>query len=381
MDTVFKTIKNLIIKEPFYGLFVMGLNKRFDSNIDTAAVAIDGINPILLINRDFWYGLNEEERESIIKHECGHILLQHLTGNWKYLRDENHKLLNVSMDCEVNSYIPGLQKDPWCYPKRFGLEDAKGTLHYYEQLSQDPNKGDGPNGEKPQLCDDHSKWEDGNVSDAQRQLVQQKIDAHTKNTAEQVQKSCGSIPGQFKEYIDSLFKVKPRIFDWKQYFRRFLGSIIDIELKKTRKKESIRFPDCAGIKHKRKSQILVVVDTSGSISTNDLCDFFSEIHHIYKAGAVIDIIENDTRIQRMYRYSGKWDMQASGRGGTILTDAVNYYNSHRRDYSSCVFFTDGYCDVDFKIPGDNMWIISSGGSRQKYPGRTIYIDDSKPSNN
>ena len=83
----------------------------------------------------------------------------------------------------------------------------------------------------------------------------------------------------------------------------------------------------------------------------------------------------------MYRYNGKWDMQASGRGGTILDDAVNYYNSHRRDYSSCVFFTDGYCDVDFKIPGDNMWIISSGGSRQKYPGRTIYIDDSKPSNN
>ena len=81
MDTVFKTIKNLIIKEPFYGLFVMGLNKRFDSNIDTAAVAIDGINPVLLINRDFWYGLNEEERESIIKHECGHILLQHLTNN------------------------------------------------------------------------------------------------------------------------------------------------------------------------------------------------------------------------------------------------------------------------------------------------------------
>lgn len=381
MDTVFKTIKNLIIKEPFYGLFVMGLNKRFDSNIDTAAVAIDGINPVLLINRDFWYGLNEEERESIIKHECGHILLQHLTNNWKYLRDENHKLLNISMDCEVNSYISGLQKDPWCYPRRFGLEDAKGTLYYYEQLSQDSNKGDGSNEEKPQLCDDHSKWEDGNVSDAQRQLIQQQIDAHTKNTAEQVQKSCDSIPGQFKEYIDSLFKVKPRIFDWKKYFRRFLGSIIDVELKKTRKKESIRFPDCAGIKHKRKSQILVVVDTSGSISTNDLCDFFSEIHHIYKAGAVIDIIENDTRIQRMYRYSGKWDMQASGRGGTILQPSVDYYNAHRRDYGSCVFFTDGYCDVDFKIPGDNMWIISSGGSRQKYPGRTIYIDDSKPSNN
>ena len=381
MDTVFKTIKNLIIKEPFYGLFVMGLNKRFDSRTETIAVAIDGINPVLLINRDFWYGQDEEMREALIKHECGHILLQHLTNNWDYLRKENSKLLNVSMDCEINSYIPTLQKDPSCYPSAFGLENAKGTLYYYEKLSEDPNDGKTKNGQEPQLCDDHSQWGDGNVSDAQRQLVQQQIDAHTKNTAEQVQKSSGSIPGQFKEYIDSLFKVKPRIFDWKKYFRRFLGSIIDIELKKTRKKESIRFPDCAGIKHKRKSQILVVVDTSGSISTNDLCDFFSEIHHIYKAGAVIDIIENDTRIQRMYRYNGKWDMQASGRGGTILNDAVNYYNTHRRDYSSCVFFTDGYCDVDFKIPGDNMWIISSGGSRQKYPGRTIYIDDSKPNNN
>ena len=70
-------------------------------------------------------------------------------------------------------------------------------------------------------------------------------------------------------------------------------------------------------------------------------------------------------------------MQASGRGGTILTDAVNYYNSHRRDYSSCIFFTDGYCDVKCKIPGDNMWIITSDGCKQDYPGRTIYINNSR----
>ena len=377
MDTVFKTIKNLIIKEPFYGLFAMGLNKRFDTSTKTAAVAIDGINPILLINKDFWYELDDSSKEDIIRHELNHILLQHLTGNWDYLRNDNAITLNKSMDCECNSYIPGLQKDPWCYPLRYGLENSKGTLYYYEQLTKVRNIGKDPRGVEPQLVDVHSQWQAGNVSDAQRQLVQQQIDSHAKNTAEQVQKSCGSIPGQFKEYIDSLFKVKPRIFDWKKYFRRFLGSIIDVELKKTRKKESIRFPDCAGIKHKRKSQILVVVDTSGSISTNDLCDFFSEIHHIYKAGAVIDIIENDTKIQRMYRYSGKWDLQASGRGGTILQPSVDYYNSHRRDYSSCVFFTDGYCDVDFKIHGDNMWIITSDGQRQRYPGKTIYIGNQK----
>lgn len=380
MDTVFKTIKNVLIKQPFYGLFVMGLNKQFSDKTETARVGIDGINPVLLINKDFWYGLNDEWKEAIIIHECNHLLLQHLTTNWDYLRKQNAKVLNQAFDCEVNSYIPTLQTSPSCYPGAFGLENAKGSLYYYEKLIEQENKNKGkdpdPNKQEPQLTDDHS-WESEFTSEAQRQLVQQQIDSHAKNTAEQVQKNCGSIPGQFKEYIDELFKVKPRIFDWKQYFRRYLGSIIDVELKKTRKKESLRFPDCAGIKHKRKSQILVVVDTSGSISRNDLCDFFSEINHIYKAGAVIDIIENDTRIQRQYRYDGKWDMQASGRGGTILTDAVNYYNSHRRDYSSCIFFTDGYCDVNFKIPGDNMWIITSDGCKQDYPGRTIYINNSR----
>ena len=373
MDTVFKTIKNLIIKEPFYGLFIMGLNKRFDDTIETAAVAIDGINPILLINRDFWYGLNEEMREAIIKHECSHILLQHLTNNWDYLRKSDPQTFNMAADCECNSYIPALQVHPYCYPIRFGLENGQGTLHYFEKLIDEKNNGGLP--DNTQVLDDHSKWE--TVSEAQKQLVQQQIDSHAKNTAEQVQKSCGSIPGQFKEYIDGLFKIKPRIFDWKQYFRRYLGSVIDVELKKSRKKESLRFPDCAGIKHKRKSQILVVVDTSGSISKNDLCDFFSEIHHIYKAGALIDIIEIDTKIQRQYRYDGKWDLQASGRGGTILTEAVNYYNAHRRDYTSCVFFTDGYCNVDFKIGHDNMWIIASNGCQQKYPGRVCYIGNSK----
>lgn len=59
-----------------------------------------------------------------------------------------------------------------------------------------------------------------------------------------------------------------------------IGTILDVELKKTRKKESIRFPDASGLKHKRKSNICVVVDTSGSVSDKELCDFFSEIHHV-----------------------------------------------------------------------------------------------------
>ena len=81
------------------------------------------------------------------------------------------------------------------------------------------------------------------MTDAERQLVQQQIDRIAKQTAEQVQRNQGTIPGQFRDYIDELFKVKPRIFDWKSYFRRYLGSVLDVELRKSRKRENIRFPD------------------------------------------------------------------------------------------------------------------------------------------
>ena len=316
MESVFRICKKLLIKEPFYGLFLLNINKRYSDRIETAAVAVEGINPVLLINRDFWKGLSEDMAISVLKHEVSHLMFGHLTEAWAYLRKENMELLNVSADCEINSYIPNLQTDPYCYPARYGMENGKGTLFYYDKLRQmQNNQGQGPGqgggGEFGQTIDDHSTWEE--MTDAERQLVQQQIDRIAKQTAEQVQRNQGTIPGQFRDYIDELFKVKPRIFDWKSYFRRYLGSVLDVELRKSRKRENIRFPDASGTRHKRKSQIFVVVDTSGSISPTDLCDFFSEIHHIYKAGAVIDICEIDTKIQRIYRYNGKWDMTASGR--------------------------------------------------------------------
>lgn len=208
-------------------------------------------------------------------------------------------------------------------------------------------------------------------------MVEQQIDHIAKQTAEQVQKLQGHIPGELESYIKDLFKQKKPVFNWRQYFRRCLGTIIDITLRKTRKKESIRFPDSSGIRHKKKSKILVAIDTSGSVSNKELCEFFSEINHIYKAGAVIDIIECDTAIAKKYQYSGKFDGKIHGRGGTNFAPAIEHYNQNRKDYTSFVYFTDGYADLNCKPLKDMIWIITSDGKRQNYPGKTIYI----PNNN
>ena len=140
----------------------------------------------------------------------------HLTTNWKYLSDEDHNTLNEAQDCEINSFISELQVDPWCYPAAFGLENGKGTLHYYEQIRKQKKKGSGGSGSGngngqgqnsngPKLVDDHKFFgKAADLSDAEKQLIEQQIANNTKRTAEQVQKQCGNIPGQFQEYVNNL---------------------------------------------------------------------------------------------------------------------------------------------------------------------------------
>lgn len=178
-----------------------------------------------------------------------------------------------------------------------------------------------------------------------------------------------------KEYVDKLFKVKPSIFNWKAYFRRLLGFAIDVFVKKSHRKISKRFDGAAGIKLKHKHDILVAIDTSGSVSTKELKDFISEIYHIWKAGAGVDVIECDAKIYRIYPFKGTFDGTFTGRGGTDFKPVIDYYNQCRKQYSTLVFFTDGYAPTDtFKVMKQMIWVITSNGNRNnRYPGYSMFI--------
>lgn len=376
--------------DPFYGLFLLSLSKSYSDQVPTAGVSRNGIDCRLEVNKEFWDSLTDTQQLAILKHEVIHICFKHLTMRESFA---DWELFNVAADAEVNSYITGLPDDA-IDAADFGLDYKKGTKFYYDNIKissqSNQSSGNASNDSGGKDSDtqnqksskntkgDHSTWKDfQGISDAEKQLIEQQIDHIAKHTAEQVQKLQGTIPGELASYIKDLFKQKKPVFNWRQYFRRCIGTINDITLKKTRKKESLRFPDSSGIRHKKKTKILVAIDTSGSVSNQELCDFFSEINHIYKAGAIIDILECDTRITAQYQYSGKFEGKVHGRGGTIFSPAIEYYNANRKEYTSFVYFTDGFASIDVRPLKDMIWIITSSGNRQAYPGKVIYI----PSNN
>ena len=380
-----RAYKKLLIENPFYGLFLLGLSKVVDKSVETACVRKRGINCELVINPDYWNSQDDVQQMNLLQHEVYHIVFQHM-----FLWDSfpNKDILGLATDCEVNSYLSNLD-DSWVVPSIWNLPEKKGTKFYYEEIlkqvppqqkhqqpGEDTRDSQGNDNGMPQTKDDHSQWgkDFQECSEAEKQLIQNQIKGQIKTAAEQTIKMRGTIPAELQEIIDEILKVKPRIFDWKAYFRRMLGSIYDVNIKKTRRKESIRFPGAAGIKHKKKVSILVAIDTSSSVSNQELIDFFSEITYIYKAGARITILECDAKITANYEYTGKWTGEVHGRGGTDFQPVIDYYRKNMKDYAALVYFTDGECLIPENVPRDTIWVITSAGDHYKeYPGRTLFI--------
>ena len=243
-NLVSKTSKNLIFEEPFYGLFLVGLNKSFTDKIPTAGVSKNGIGVQLTVNPDFFNSLSERHRIGLLKHELLHISFGHLIMRDMY---NNHKLFNIAADLEINQYIDhldlpegGLSFDS--FPE-LQFPNKAGTKVYYNILEEAHQDGSSPSLDS--LMDQmdgnssycHSTWDDfEDIPEAEKKLIQKQIDHQVKENADVTEKRCGSIPGELADLIQRLRHVEPAKFDWKGYLRRFVGNSSIVFTKKIRRK-------------------------------------------------------------------------------------------------------------------------------------------------
>jgi len=325
-----KISKELMLKEPYYGFFLIMLNKVWRKDLPTAGVSKNGINFQLAINEDFWTGLSEMHQMGLLKHELLHIAFGHLTSFKSF---KNKRLANVAMDMEINQYIDkdwlpegGIDINDY---EDLNLERKAGCRYYYDKLNQfqdekDKNGSCG-NEEMDKLLDqvadgdipDHSTWEEfDNLSDAEKKLIEKQIQKVLSDAKEQTLKKRGNVPGEIEGVIVIDEIVAPK-FDWRGYIRRFTGVSTKVFTKKIRRKENRRYDENPGLKIKMKQHMLLAIDTSGSVSDSELKEFMGEIHHIYKTGVDITMIQCDTSIRSIEPYKGNNEIKVQGRGGRV----------------------------------------------------------------
>lgn len=398
VDSLSKTSKNLMLKEPFYGIFLIMLNKIWDKRIPTAGVGLNGINYNLIINEDFWTSLTDIQKMGLLKHELLHIGFFHLT-DFNHLTD--HEIANIAQDIEINQYIdkdwlpPGPQL-PSTYPD-LNLEPRKGCQYYYDKLMEakqnNPQCSGGNlqavldaikdglgmtkdcNGD-PMQVPNHDRSQFEGLDEATQKLIQKQTEFIIKALAEQASKLAGNIPGEFAEILERLNHVEPPKFDWRGYLRRFTGGSVKVYTKKSRRKYNKRYSENPGIKIKQRKHIMVAIDTSGSVSNTELQEFMHEIHYMHRTGTEITIVHADTAISYIGKYDPKEEeIKIHGRGGTSFQPVIDYYNENKSKYTALIYFTDGEASSPSPAQGRILWVISSNSNmNHDLPGPTIHLN-------
>jgi predicted metal-dependent peptidase len=135
-DTLSRATKELMLKEPFYGLFLIMMNKVWRNDLDTAGVSKHNINVQLAINPTFWENLSSEYRVGILKHEILHVAFQHLILRDSY---KNPKLFNIAADLEINQYIDRAYMPGGNYPSKEKYEED--TKIFVDNIKDQMEKG------------------------------------------------------------------------------------------------------------------------------------------------------------------------------------------------------------------------------------------------
>lgn len=194
--------------------------------------------------------------------------------------------------------------------------------------------------------------------------------------------SWGSLPGDLVEQIQAALKPK---LDYRKVLSGFRSSVLCAKRRLTRMRPNRRsgFQYMGSIRQLR-TNYLVAVDVSGSISDEDLQYFFSTINRFFKYGVEkIDIVTFDTALgEPMTLSKARNKIVINGRGGTWFQPVIDYMAEHP-EYDGLIIFTDGYAskpEVSAKLKGRILWILRSEKEYKdhrkwmKESGRVCFIE-------
>ena len=180
-----------------------------------------------------------------------------------------------------------------------------------------------------------SEWGYDELSKALVGKIKQKIAATN---------SWGSLPS---ELVSIIMAEDAPEYNYKTAIRRFRKNVISSDVELTRMKPNRRYGyEQMGKKRSYKSSILLVCDTSGSMSDYSIGKFCGFVNRFFAYGiSDIDTVTYDVDVLdetlRSIKQKVKFIKTAS-RGGTDISDILDFVNKRsKKKYTGVIVFTDG----------------------------------------
>lgn len=392
------------------GIILMGKSEVVD-NHPTAYT--DGINK--KYGREFLAKCKDEEINGLVMHENGHVFYRHVTHHKKIFR-ENAKLANIAADFVVNDMIvlfddpkialpPGalwhdmfrnmsvIQVYNFLKQRKKELEEeGEGGQGGGQDQDQDQNN-DSPQGEKQDKRTDIDKvLRNLNDYDSLDEHDIEGTPLDEKDIGEKIDKAlreggllAGILGGNKNRVIDELLEP---VVDWREALAEFVLAICngksEYSWKRFNNRQVANDFYLPTVISETVGEIVVAIDTSGSIGGPELTAFASELVSICEmvSPEKVRVLWWDTEVHGEQVFTGNYDglahmLKPVGGGGTHVSSVSEYLIKKNVNPECVIVFTDGYTenDIAWNHKSPLLWLITQNKGLNVPTGKKVYMKE------
>ena len=347
-------------------------------------------------DRTFVSKLNDAELRFLILHEVYHKLFKHL-HIWRHLYDEDPDLANRANDYVINIKLVDDNGDGFatmtgelsngCLDEKYrGMDSAQ----VYNLLRKQQPKGPGGQGntgggggssklQGQQPFDQHD-WDGAQelTADEKRELARDLDEAIRQGAL-----VAGKMGSGGDRDLEEL--LQPQV-NWREALREFIQDTCAGKDYSTYRKPNRRYLSSgiympSGVTE-QVGELILAIDTSGSIGNHELSAFLSEVKSIcdtvHPDG--IRLLYWDTQICRDEKYDSQdldelvKSTKPKGGGGTDVTCVTDYIREHNINAQACIVLTDGHLYGgwgQWTMPV--LWTILDNDGAKPDVGKTVNI--------
>lgn len=422
-----RSMIKLRMLRPFYSSLYESMDKKCVSSISTMGVTTN----TLYYNKDFIERTPFEELMFINLHEIGHVALMHV-----YRRENRDpELWNVACDLYVNQSLVkefGLEigKDTYvsdsiiikapesgCYCNSINLDKDYVERIYDELFNQgkangyfsnnsgefefkftgsnytgnsintgywkkDPNRNYDTFSIKIKRDNNGSNYSkdliDNEDDQASKEQQSRKILSDAVVRSEMLGKMVGDGSGNIERIVKNLLKSH---LNWKKLFKKYLIQITSTDSSFLKPDKRMYYQDAIypgqAAEESNEISIKICIDTSGSISSDDMSRFYYQVYDILKKFKVdAELVYWDSEVKSIgsIKTFGEFErVDCYGGGGTNPRVVFDYFSSKKEKPKVILMFTDGYFydnwseDLRFRNYKDTIWIMTKDYNKDFKP--------------
>jgi predicted metal-dependent peptidase len=381
-DKIIKSKIKIQKNNSFFAYLSLYLKFREEKNLPECYLAGVDLKGNFIYRKESIDNLKSDELTGLIAHEILHLALLHLNR----IEERDKELWNVACDIVVNH---NLKENGFSLPKTTLITDYDGHFNrdgihikdigkktaeqVYKELLQNPQTKKALGSGEGSRFDEHIERKNDLTG---KKLSQKEIKEISKEWTDKVREALtiskmrGDTPKGLQRIFEQLHKEK---VNWKALLNEYITNQIPYSYTYAKPhKRSICVGEYMPDILKEKVEIVIGIDTSGSIGNKELVDFISEVVGIargYQERIDMRIITHETRVNEDYEVkNGSIEaikkLKISGGGGTShkeIFEKVKKYNPQ-----CAIFLTDGESDldeIDFNhYPFKKLFLISEEGT-------------------